>query len=129
MDREDFFKSAIGQTMPDELSLTLRRNPENTDERQTFSEEAYEALGYQMHDWIMARTIAYLDREGRAPAGMRVDLRIGWDAQPDDDQLEVQEWKPWFALTDQGEHPVTDVDGERRLSTFLEQRRAERSKS
>lgn len=122
MERDEFFQQATLPTMPDEFSTTLRRNPDNTDPQQTFSVEAFEGVGYQLHDFVMARTLAYLRREGRAPKGLRAELRIVWDDDRSDSQIEQEELNPWYALTDDGGEMVP-VDGTHRLSTFLTERR------
>lgn len=121
MERDEFFDAAVGQAMPDKMTAVLRRNPDEPPER-AFSVEGFESVGYQLHDFVLARTLAFMNREGRPPNAVRAELRLVWDDESTDDELEATEMSPWYAVTDRGTEPTT-VDGETRLSAFLTERR------
>lgn len=73
---------------------------------------------------MLARTLAYLRREGRSPKGLRIDMKLSWDDEPPptDEQLADTEWSPWYAVDDKGDTFIP-LDGSHRLSTFLTNRR------
>ena len=119
MNRNQFYEQAMTPLMPDEMAFVIRPSEDNLTDGRAFSAEAYEQVGYQMHDFLMARTVAFMAREGRPPRGLRAEMRLVWDEADSDDDLQAQEMNPWFALTD---HGVTPIDGEHRhaFTNFLD---------
>lgn len=124
MDREAFFKTAMEPTMlSDDLDIIMRREDDKS-----FSVEAFESVGYQTHDFVLARTLAQWRRTGRPPTGMRVALQITWDDTPTDAELGRDNVAPWYSMDvngdDTGATPLT-LDGVHRMAAFLEARRKE----
>ena len=123
MDRQEFFKQAMEpDTLPDAMDFVIRAG--HHDPERTFSQEGFEALGFQMHDFVMARTLAFGRREGRFPRGLRAEVRLVWDEERSDAELERDSLPPWWSLDDKGTRLVP-LDGSHRLSTFLTDRRKE----
>jgi hypothetical protein len=119
--REEFYERAMGETMDDEMAFALTR-ANNVDRSLAFSLDAYEAVAYQVHDYLLARTMAYHKRHGRFPESLRAEMKIEWDKDGQTAaDLEATEWMPWYTRPDSG--PGLPVDGEVRLSAFLAERR------
>lgn len=120
MTREAFFEVVTQPGVPDEMNFVLRKAHGDSG---TFSAEGFEAVGYQMHDFVVARTLGHWRETGRAPTGVTVQMRLVWDA-PTDEQLKAESEVPWYSLDDVGA-ALTSPDGEHRLSTFLSRRRSD----
>lgn len=120
--RDEFYEQATRPETGDEMSYLIRRG-ENDDLERAFSLEAYEAVGYQMHDFLMARTLAYQARHGVMPRSLRAELRVVWDDERSDAELEEGP-SPWYALDDSGT-TMLPLDGSFRAggAVFLERRR------
>lgn len=124
MDRETFFKAAMHpNAMPDEMNfhLTAGTNP-NVGGARSFSEEGFETLGYQFHDFVMARTLAFSERNGRFPTGLRAEVKLSWDDERGAEELNRDSDEPWYQLTDEGATPIP-IDGSYRLAPFLNKRK------
>jgi hypothetical protein len=120
--RREFYEAAVTDEMPDAFAIHLNRNPE-LPPNQGFSEEAFEEIGYHMHDWTMARVMAYYNRHGRWPSGMRIEMRVRWDDRRTANLLAATSAIPWYALDDPASGEMTVPDGERRMSPFIRERR------
>jgi hypothetical protein len=119
--REAFFSAATDpDAMPDVMDFHLRAM--NLDRTRGFSVEGFEAVGYQMHDWLMARTLAYFRRHGEFPVGVRAEVRLVWDDDRDAEALKDESTRPWYLPFDREGEPV-ELDGTHRFSTFLADRR------
>lgn len=120
-DREGFFQAAMH---PDLLSdeMNFHITAPNSDGQRGFSQEGYEAIGYQFHDWVMARTLSHFRREGRFPTGLRAEVKLVWDDDREPDALAVESDEPWFHIPNKDGKPIP-LDGQHRLSTFLKDRR------
>jgi hypothetical protein len=117
--RDEFFNEAQTDAVPDRLNLHLHRNLDQPNEY-GYSVEGFETVGYQMHDFLMARTLAFYRRHGRWPEGVTVDMRLRWDGEADElAKLPL----PWFSLNDPAGGAPLVPDGERRLRPFLAERR------
>lgn len=120
MGRRDFFEAMSLPGASDEMNFVLRKEH---DDGGTFSAEGVEAVGFQMHDYLLARTLGHWRETGAPPQGVTVNVTLTWDG-PTDEQLQDRD-PPWFSLDDgPGVGPaLTSPDGDHRLSTFLTQRR------
>jgi hypothetical protein len=123
--RRAFFTGAMTAAMPDAMDLILRRAPGSDDDR-AFSVEAFESLAYQFHDFVMARTVAYIDRHKRPPSGLRARLVIDWDDAPSDAELARDNVPPWYAVTSPEDAPTPlPLDGNVRFRAFLDDRKGD----
>lgn len=120
--RDEFFRTAMGKDMPDTFVLQLEKGPDYVgDDTTTFSRDGIDTIGYQMIDFVSARLIAYSQRNGVFPKGMRVKIDIEWDDIPGLGDLRRNEVLPWYHLSETGKG--MQLDGLNRLSTFLELRK------
>lgn len=118
MDREAFFEAMTEPDAPDEMAFVLRRDQPDG---RAFSVEGVQAMSYQVHDLILARTLAHWRRTGEPPRNVQIDVQLRFD-QPDDavtdDRLARTSIPPWYALDDVGAG-MTSPDGTIRLDAFL----------
>lgn len=109
VDRDKFYEVAMQPEFSDEMAFQIKSESE-VDEV-TFSKEAFDAVGDQMRNFVMARTYAQYVKSQHGPKALRVELKCVWDAIPEN-ELEQQPM-PWYHLDDV--HKLTEVDSMRRL--------------
>lgn len=126
MNRDEFFQIATDpHAMPDEMDFHLIGTTKGMqDGKRGFSVEGFEAIGYQMHDWLMARVLAYYKRHGRFPSSLRASTVLHWNEDAEAETLEQESDDPWWHHIDMGGTPISP-DGEHRLRAFLKDRERE----
>ena len=119
LDRDSFYEAAMQAVdMPDQIELHLHKT--DPDPRHGFSVDGFKTVGYQLHDFLMARTYAHWKREGHFPEGVKVVMQLVWDEDRAVEDLLRDSNIPWWQGDDPGALPA--VDGDHRLSPFLDER-------
>jgi hypothetical protein len=95
---------------PDEMAFVLRGQDPRPEAG--FSIDGVEAIAEQFKRFVLARSLAYYNREGHMPKDLRAIVKLDWIA-PADEWLE-QGPRPWYAANDPYEGLEPPVEGQHR---------------